>query len=171
MKLYEALAPPWFRDKIVSGSHFSLEEIEMSTFLLPESRKPHSHAKQASKSEEETIMKNFEKVKVGAKKLVTMLTRKQEISTLTLSKVRGVYKRNGFRVQKVRTKNGETRSLYNYQDISAFEDMHYDTKELADAKSLPTEVYENLKHNSHLPVYEWNIIDVASRSRFMAYSR
>jgi putative transposase len=49
--------------------------------------------------------------------------------------------------------------------------MHYDTKEIADAKSLPLEIYENLKHNTHLPLYEWNIIDVASRSRFMAYSR
>jgi hypothetical protein len=49
--------------------------------------------------------------------------------------------------------------------------MHYDTKELADAKSLPIEVYENLKYNKHLPIYERNIIDVASRTRFIAYSR
>jgi hypothetical protein len=49
--------------------------------------------------------------------------------------------------------------------------MHFDTKELADAKSLPAEVYENLKHNKYLPLYEWNIIDVASRTRFTAYSR
>ena len=48
--------------------------------------------------------------------------------------------------------------------------MHYDTKEIADAKSLPIEIYENLKYNTHLPIYEWNIIDVASRSRFIAYS-
>jgi hypothetical protein len=71
----------------------------------------------------------------------------------------------------VRTKNGEIRSLYNYQTIGAFEDMHYDTKILADQKSLPASVYENLKHNEHLPIYEWNIIDVATRMRFMGYSR
>jgi hypothetical protein len=80
-------------------------------------------------------------------------------------------KRNHLRVQKVRTKNGEKRSLYNYQTIGAFWDMHFDTKILADQKSLPEGVYENLKYNEHLPIYEWNIIDVASRTRFMSYSR
>jgi hypothetical protein len=63
------------------------------------------------------------------------------------------------------------RSLYDYQAIGAFEDIHYDTKVLADMKSLPEEIYDNLKSNEHLPLYEWNIIDVASRSRFIAYSR
>jgi putative transposase len=171
MNIYEALAPPEFRAKIISGAHFSLEEIEACTFLLPRSRRPKSHSRQVSGSEEIKIIADFWKIKVGAKKLVMILTRKKEIGNLTLAQVRWIYKRNGFRVQKVRTKNGETRSLYNYRDISAFEDMHYDTKELADAKSLPLEIYENLKHTIHLPIYEWNIIDVASRSRFIAYSR
>jgi hypothetical protein len=49
--------------------------------------------------------------------------------------------------------------------------MHFDTKELADAKSLPVDVYENFKHNEDLPLIEWNLIDAASRTRFMAYSR
>lgn len=49
--------------------------------------------------------------------------------------------------------------------------MHFDTKELADMKSLPVDVYENLKHNGDLPLYEWNLIDAASRTRFMGYSR
>lgn len=144
MTIYEALAPPKFRAKIISGSHFSLEEIEACTFLLPGSRRPKSHPKQASSDEDATIISDFWKIKVGAKKLVMILQRKKKLWELTLAKVRWVYKRIGFRVQKVRTKNGETRSLYNYRDISAFEDMHYDTKELADAKSLPIEIYENL---------------------------
>jgi hypothetical protein len=50
--------------------------------------------------------------------------------------------------------------LYNYEEIGAFDDGHYDTKVLADAKSLPTHIYENLKHNKHLPLYEWNIMFV-----------
>jgi hypothetical protein len=49
--------------------------------------------------------------------------------------------------------------------------MHYDTKILADQKSLPEAVYENLKYNEHIPLYEWNLIDVASRTRFIGYSR
>ena len=173
MHVYESLAPPEFRKKIESGDHFSLEELQSSlcSFLVPRSRKPRSHSKQASKSEEEKILADFWQVKVGAKKLLMILGRKKEQWNFTLGKVRGIYKRNHLRVQKVRTKNGETRSLYNYEAIWAFEDTHYDTKEIADAKSLPKEIYENLKFNEHLPIYEWNFIDVASRCRFTAYSR
>lgn len=172
MNLYYTLAPPEFRKKILIWSHFSLEEIKsLAQFLLPLSRKPKSHSKQASVEEESKILSDFQKVKVWAKKLKMILSRKKEIWNLTIWKIRWVYKRNHIRVQRVRTKNGETRSLYNYQTIGAFSDTHYDTKILADQKSLPEWVYENLKHNEHLPIYEWNVIDVASRMRFIGYSR
>lgn len=62
INIYEALAPPEFREKIISGAHFSLEEIEDCTFLLPGSRKPKSHSKQASKEEETRIIADFEKI-------------------------------------------------------------------------------------------------------------
>ena len=172
MHLYEAGASPEFREKISSWTHLSQKEIEtLWMFLLPLSRKPHSHPKQANLAEEAKTLSDFKQVKVGAKKLVMMLGRKKELWNLTIGRVKWIYKRNNLRVQKVRTKNGETRSLYNYRAIGAFEDMHYDTKVLADAKSLPEEIYDNFKNNEHLPLYEWNIIDVASRSRFIAYSR
>lgn len=38
-------------------------------------------------------------------------------------------------------------------------------------KSLPGHIYENLKHNTDLPLYEWNIMFAGSRVRFTAYSR
>lgn len=177
ISLYQALAPPEFKLKIEHGERFSQDEIDPShpmyicQFLLPYSRKPRSHPKQASEAEEKKILADFQVVKVWAKKLSMMLSRKNEFSGLSIGKIRWVYKRNHLRVQKVRTKNGETRSLYNYQTIGVFADMHYDTKVLADQKSLPEAVYENLKYNEHLPIYEWNIIDVASRTRFIAYSR
>lgn len=79
MNIYEALAPPEFREKIISGSHFSLEEIKSCTFLLPGSRRPKAHSKQASKQEEAKIIADFEKIKVGAKKLVMILNRKKTL--------------------------------------------------------------------------------------------
>lgn len=86
---YEALAPPLFREKVIAGSHFSLEELKtLGSFLLPRSRRPHSHRKQASVDEEAKVSAAFEHLKVGAKKLVMMLTRKKEIGDLSLSKVR-----------------------------------------------------------------------------------
>lgn len=117
------------------------------------------------------IKEKFEDMRIGTKRMKTFLIRKGILGTLTSAQIRWIYKRNGWQVQKVKTKNGETRSLYNYQTLWTFEHMHYDTKEIADQKSLPVSVYENLKHNEHLPLYEWNIMDMGSRTRFMAYSR
>ena len=177
VSLYQSLAPPLFRSRIENWSRFSLEEIDPShpeclcAFLLPKSRKPKTHTRQATYIQEQKILSDFEKVQVWAKKLSMMLTRKNEFVDLSIGKVRWIYKRNHLRVQKVRTKSKETRSLYNYQTLWAFEDTHYDTKVLADQKSLPESVYENLKYNEHLPIYEWNFMDVASRSRFIGYSR
>ncbi len=88
MKIYEALAPPEFREKIISGSHLSEEEILKYTFLLPGSRRPKSHPKQASYEEEMKILSDFESVKVGAKKLVMMLRRKKELGHLTIGRVK-----------------------------------------------------------------------------------
>jgi hypothetical protein len=50
-----------------------------------------------------------------------------------------------------------------------FQELQLDTKHLLDKKALPAEVYAHIKHYQ-LPMYEWNIIDVATRARFTAYS-
>ena len=74
-------------------------------------------------------------------------------------------------VQKVRTKAKQVRALYDYRSLSFCEHLHYDTKILADSTSLPEDIYDNLKTNTHLPLYEWNIMDMATRMRFIGYSR
>ena len=56
-----------------------MDEIQkLGSFLLPHSRKPKSHTKQASVEEENKLLSDFEKTKVGAAKLVMMLKRKKE---------------------------------------------------------------------------------------------
>jgi hypothetical protein len=44
-----------------------------------------------------------------------------------------------------------------------------DTKHILDKKALPTSVYEHII-GIGLPIYEWNVIDAATRTRFTAYS-
>lgn len=172
MNIYNSKVSLDIKEKIENNISLSSYDIKNNcNFLLPDSTKPKSHPNQASISEEKDIVNNFELLKVWAKRLKKVMKRRKKIWKLTLAKIRWVYKRNWFKVQKVRTKNWETRSLYNYQTIWAFEDWHYDTKVLADAKSLPEHIYENLKHNKHLPLYEWNIMFVWCRVRFTAYSR
>ena len=172
MNLYKNKAPLELKEKIKSNESLSSDDISrLCFFLFPNSRKPKSHPKQASVSEEKQIVDNFEKLKLWAKRLKLTMSRKKELWWLTLAKIRWVYKRKWYKVKKVRTKNWETRSLYNYQTIWAFDHWHYDTKELADAKSLPKHIYDNLQHNKKLPLYEWNIMFVGCRARFTAYSR
>ena len=47
--------------------------------------------------------------------------------------------------------------------------MQLDTKHVLDKKALPIDVYQHIIANK-LPKYEWNIIDMATRTRFTAYS-
>jgi hypothetical protein len=172
VKLYNNKAPKKLKEKINNNISLSSSELEkLWSFLLPLSRKPHSHPKQANLFEENQIINWYEKTTVWPKRLRNNLEQRWELWNITLPKIRGVYKRKWFKIKKVRTCNWETRSLYNYEEIWAFDDWHYDTKVLADAKSLPAHIYENLKHNKHLPLYEWNIMFVWCRVRFTAYSR
>jgi hypothetical protein len=172
INLYNNFASVTLKEKINNGESLILSDLEkLWNFLLPKSRKPFSHSKQANETEEKQIIDWYEKTKVWSKRLKNNLKRRKELWDLTLAKIRWVYKRNWFKIRKVRTCNWETRSLYNYQEIWAFDDWHYDTKELADAKSLPAHIYENLKHNKYLPLIERNIMFVWCRVRFTAYSR
>jgi len=172
MRLYNNLASLELKNKIENNISISQKEILILwNFLLPKSRKPKSHSKQANSFEEKQITDWYKKTKVWPKRLVNNLKARNEIWNLTLAKVKWVYKRNWFKINKVRTKTWETRALYNYTQIWAFDDWHYDTKELADSHSLPKEIYENLAYNTHLPIYEWNIIFVWCRVRFTWYSR
>ena len=172
INLYYKFAPLELKNKINNNINLSSSELNnLCNFLKPKSRKPLSHPKQANKQEEKLIIELYEKTKVWVKRLTNILIQRKLLWNLTLAKIRWVYKRNWFRVKKVRTSNWETRALYNYETLWAFEHWHYDTKELADAKSLPKHIYENLKYNKHLPLYEWNIMFAWSRVRFTAYSR
>lgn len=172
IKTYNQKAPLELKQKIENNVSLSSQDLEkLWGFFLPKSRKPKSNSRQASISEQDKIISYFQKLKIWVKRLYTLLKRKNELWELTFAKIRWVYKRNSLKVKKVRTKNWETRSLYNYESLWAFEHWHFDTKVLADAKSLPKHIYENLKNNEHLPIYEWNIMFVWCRARFTAYSR
>jgi transposase len=83
--------------------------------------------------------------------------------------VKTVLRRNGVKKKTRRTANVRRRPLYDYESLMPFQKMQLDTKHLLDKDALPAEVYAHIKHYQ-LPLYEWNIIDVATRIRFTAYS-
>jgi putative transposase len=83
--------------------------------------------------------------------------------------VKAVLRRNGVKKKTRKTANNRRRPLYDYEALMPFQEMQLDTKHLLDKNALPEEVYAHIK-NYKLPLYEWNIIDVATRIRFTAYS-
>lgn len=158
-----------------SNLHISEEKLnELFSFLKNTSRVPHRCKLGFPKDseEEKLILSKFDDGKYGYKRMYRHLKKQGlDVSNVyTLGNIKGVYKRNKLRNKKVRSSNGERRSLYNYDIISAFEYLQYDTKEILDKHALPDDVYEKFKNNNKLPIYQWTIIDAKSRARFLAWS-
>ena len=181
-------------------SSFSNEEInDMLSSLKNNSTKPISNKRSASKEQEDLIKSYFEGdnnedsnnknglkgLKYGYRRMHMFVKRishnadlddkrsSNKISSLskvTSSQVRGIYKRNKFRVSKVRSYNGTSNPLYDYGSLACFENMHYDTKTITDKKALPEDIYKKFSINKNIPIIEWNLIDVKTRFRFIAYS-
>ena len=148
--------------------------------LLNAIRKPKSNKRSAGKLEEDKICEFFtkENIRVGVKRMERFLRRRYVNSTdqheqallqLTTGQLKGLYKRNNFQVQKVRSSNGERRALYDYRALACFERLHYDVKHILDKHALPENIYQILSGRD-IPKYEWNVIDAKSRFRFIAYS-
>jgi hypothetical protein len=141
--------------------------------LLNISRRPQGNRRSATTSQEACVLELFreQKITVGVARMYTHLKRRNDLA-ITLpsqSQLRGIYRRNNLSVQKTRSKNGERRALYDYQRLGVFEKMHVDVKHIQDAHALPADIYQALG-SPGVPSYEWNLIDVRSRFRFIAYS-
>ena len=83
--------------------------------------------------------------------------------------IKAVLKRRKVQKKKIRSYNGNVRHLYDYEHLYPFTELQMDTKHILDKTSLPRDVYEYIQ-GSNLPVFEWNVIDAATRTRFTAYS-
>lgn len=160
---------------------------EILSPLKNRSRKPQSNRRMAT-SEQTALIKDYvekQKLNVGHNRLFTFITRRRqklgtetEIQTeendllagLTYAKLKGICKREQFKITTVKTVTRERRALYDYQSLAAFERLHYDTKTIPDSHALPPSIYERFTLNPTLPIIEWNIIDVKTRLRFLAYS-
>lgn len=180
-----------------TSTDFSVREIEEKLFpILGKKTVPISNKRSATKEQENLILKYFndEEITVGAKRMHMFLNRhmqsfcknpvykktskntiytkeaKKILENITPSQIRGIYKRNNLRVKKRRSVNKQRVALYDYSKLACFEHLHYDTKTIPDTKALPEKIYKKFKLNLELPVVEWNIIDVKSRFRFIAYS-
>lgn len=136
--------------------------------LQDQSRKPlHSPAKTASHLEE-LIIQEARRTGFRYRRLTGYFQRKLSLH-FPEDTVKAILRRNNVKKKTRKTANGCRRPLYDYEALMPFQQMQLDTKHLLDKNALPAEVYAHIKHY-HLPLYEWNLIDVATRIRFTAYS-
>ncbi len=143
--------------------------------ILNKKRIPKTHKRSASRTSERAIVRLFTKkhIAVGIVQMKLTLARRfgenVGLARLTIGQLKGVYKRNNLRTKIARSANGERRHLYDYQAIACFQFMHLDVKHILDKHALPQDIYDLLSTNG-APIYEWNLIDAKSRTRFTAYS-
>lgn len=179
---FETEISPSIQQDLLTG-RFSLDQLEKLLFPLKDiSTKPHHHPKEATQDQIDRVREIFLelKVKVGPQRFQRILKRKfkdtvcpldASLSTMKLTQLKGIYRRERLTVEKVKTTSGSPRPLYDYTALSCFERMHFDTKHLLDKKSLPPKIYDYFaSHLDILPKYEWNLIDAKSRFRLMAFS-
>ena len=131
------------------------------------SRKPRKVWNKIDPDYESLIVKEARETGFGYRRLARYLFRKYGL-LISENTVRSVLKRNRVERKRVKVRRG-SRRLYNYEALQPFEKFQLDTKYLLDKDSLPERVYRHIKEKG-LPLYEWNLIDVATRLRFTAYS-
>ncbi len=152
-------------------THIPIDDLPLFNFLKHGSRKPKSNKRCLPKTAEKLLLEKHDDLHYGFKRMCKHLKRAGfDVEVYTPSKIKGVYKRNKLGIKKVRTANGERRALYDYDKIAAFEFLNYDTKKVTDMHALPMDIYLKFKFQKDLPIYQWTIVDVKTKIRFLAWS-
>ena len=132
------------------------------------SRKPKHSPNKISCKIEDLIVKEAERTNYKYRLLSKYIEKKYSI-IISENTIKSILRRNLVKTKRVRTKNGNRRRLYDYENLIPFTQFQVDTKHILDKSALPKEVYEHvIRYN--LPIYEWNAIDIKTRTRFTSYS-
>jgi transposase len=132
------------------------------------SRRPKNSPTKTEHALEELIVKEAKRTGFRYRRLAAYLQRKYSIQ-ISEDTIKAILKRTGTKKKTRRSYSGKERSLYDYETLLPFTEFQLDTKHLLDKSALAKDVYMHMKtHN--LPLYEWNLIDAATRTRFTAYS-
>ena len=136
--------------------------------LEDKSRRPHHCPSKTASHFEDLIVGEAKRTGFRYRRLTGYLQRKLSLK-FPEDTVKAILSRNSVKKKTRKSANSRRRPLYNYEALMPFQEMQFDTKHILDKDALPAGVYAHIQHN-HLPLFEWNIIDVATRIRFTAYS-
>jgi hypothetical protein len=71
---------------------------------------------------------------------------------------------------KKRVKRERHQKKYQWHNLIPFKENEIDTKEVLDKITLPQTVYDYVDHSLFIPRYQWTLIEVMTRTRFLAWS-
>jgi transposase len=132
------------------------------------SKKPKNSPNKINPYLEELIVKEAKYTNFRYKRLHSHLLNKYGIN-VSPNTIKGVLKRKTI-VKKYKYSATRKRiPLYDYEHLLPFQEMQVDTKHILDKTALPMYVYQHIK-KYRLPLYEYNIIDAATRIRFTSYA-
>ena len=149
--------------------YLALEKQEKGN-LKDSSHKPKSkHPRYIEEEKEQMVIEYRKKTKLGKRRLRYYIFQKEGIN-IAESTIGKVIKRAGLeRKRRKRVKRSRASPFYNMQFLFSFQEMQVDVKEILDKETLPEEVYRHLK-DSDLPCFQWTVIDVLTRIRFLPFS-
>jgi len=136
--------------------------------LKDKKRTPHSSPKRIKPFLEKLIVNEAKLTNYRFKRLHSYLLAKYSVFVSPYT-IKAVLRRNKVFPMKVRTAARTYRRLYDYENLLPFQELQVDTKHILDKKALPLSVYNHIR-DFNLPIYEYNVIDAATRIRFTAYS-
>ena len=137
--------------------------------LSDASHQPNTQPNQTKKEIEEKVLYWREKTKRGKKRLRRMLIDEEKL-IMPISTIGKILKRNKVKMKKKKRKyRSSNPPSYDFSSLLPFEKFQYDTKDYLDKQALKQELYGHvLKYK--LPRYQWTMIDIKSRIRFLAWS-
>jgi len=137
--------------------------------LTDESHRPKGrHPSQIEDEKEQMIIDYRKKTKLGKRRLRYYIYQKEGVD-IPESTIGKVLKRNNLIKKRRRKVKRKRPRSYNLGALFPFERLQADVKEILDKGTLPSDVYEHLQRSS-LPLYQWTVIDVLTRIRFLAFS-
>ena len=138
--------------------------------LKDSSHKPKSkHPHYIDNEREQTIINYRKETKLGKRRLRYFIFQKEGINIpeSTIGKV--IKRANLQRTKRKRVKRSRASPFYNMEFLFPFQEMQVDLKEILDKETLPRKVYSYLI-GSDLPLFQWTVIDVLTRIRFISFS-
>ena len=130
---------------------------------------PRSQPRQTDPAIEAKVLEWREKTKRGKKRLHRILADEEKLQ-VPISTIGKILKRNKVKLRDKRRKHRSSNPpSYDFSTLLPFETFEYDTKDFLDKQAIKQELYDHVAR-CKLPQYQWTMIDVKSRTRFLAWS-